>query len=283
MPSLPPRTTIVTVAYNSTEVLPAMLASVPASVPVVLVDNGSADLADLRALAVRTGARLVENGRNLGFGPACNVGAALADTEFILFLNPDTILTPEAIARLEAAMDRHPAASAANPRLTDGAGRPYFKRRSVLLPRSEWLARGWPDADRQVPVLSGAALFVRRSAFERVSGFDPRIFLYHEDDDVSLRLKAECGPLIFVRDADVRHLEGRSTVRSAASAALKARHMGWSRVYAARKHGLPMAAARALASAVGQMALPVNWLSARRRAKQRAFLCGVLDALAGRP
>ena len=159
MPSLPPRTTIVTVAYNSTEVLPAMLASVPAGVPVVLVDNGSADLAELRALAVRTGARLVENGRNLGFGPACNVGAALADTEFILFLNPDTILTPEAIARLEAAMDRHPAASAANPRLTDGAGRPYFKRRSVLLPRSEWLARGWPDADRQVPVLSGAALF----------------------------------------------------------------------------------------------------------------------------
>lgn len=281
--TLPPRTTIITVAYNSTEVLPAMLASVPAGLPVVLVDNGSADLADLRTLAAQTGARLVENDLNLGFGPACNVGAALADTEFLLFLNPDTVLTPEAIARLEAAMDRHPAASAANPRLTDGAGRPYFKRRSVLLPRSAWLARGWPDADREVPVLSGAALFVRRAAFAQVGGFDPRIFLYHEDDDLSLRLAAQCGPLIFVRDADVRHLEGRSTVRSAGSAALKARHMGWSRVYAARKHGLPMAAARALASAVGQLALPVNWLSARRRAKQRAFLRGVLDALAGRP
>ncbi|MBS0564666.1 MAG: glycosyltransferase family 2 protein [Proteobacteria bacterium] len=280
MSSSPPRATIITVAYNSTAVLPAMLASVPAGVPVVLVDNGSADLADLRALAARTGARLVENGQNLGFGPACNVGAALADTEFLLFLNPDTVLTPEATARLEAAMDRHPAASAANPRLTDGSGRPYFKRRSVLLPRSEWLAKGWPATECEVPVLSGAALFVRRAAFTLVGGFDPRIFLYHEDDDLSLRLRAGCGPLLFVRDAEVRHLEGRSTVRSAASAALKARHMGWSRVYAMRKHRLPFAAARALASAAGQLLLPLNWLSARRRAKQWAFLKGVVSGLA---
>lgn len=277
----PPRTTIVTVAYNSTEVLPAMLASVPAGLPVVLVDNGSADLAEMRVLAARTGARLVENGRNLGFGPACNVGAAQADTEFLLFLNPDTVLAPDATARLETALDRHPTVSAANPRLSDGAGRAYFKRRSVLLRRREWLAKGWPAADRQVPVLSGAALFVRRAAFTRVGGFDPRIFLYHEDDDLSLRLRADCGPLLFVRDAEVRHLEGRSTVRSAASAALKARHMGWSRVYAARKHHLPLAATRALASAAGQLLLPVNWLSARRRAKQWAFMKGVVSGLAG--
>lgn len=273
-----PRTTIVTVAYNSTRVLPAMLASVPAGVAVVIVDNASADGSALADLARQSGARLVVNPDNRGFGVACNIGAAVAGTEFILFLNPDATLEDGAVAALEAAMDNYPRAVAMNPRILEADGRPYFKRRSVLLPRRDWMAAGWPSADCEVTVLSGAALMVRKADFDAVGGFDAAIFLYHEDDDLSLRLKAERGPIMFIRAAAVRHAGGQSTVRSAESAAFKAFHMGRSRVYALRKHRRPRAFASALASAIGQAALPWTWFSRRSRAKRFAFLKGVLSA-----
>ncbi|MGC1488978.1 MAG: glycosyltransferase family 2 protein [Albidovulum sp.] len=270
--------TIITVCHNSMEVLPKMLASVPISVPVVIVDNASQDGAALAELAAGRGSHLIRNDENRGFGVACNQGAAAAKTEFLLFLNPDAELLPEALGELVAAMTRYPQASAMNPRIADGNGHPYFKHRSVIMPKSERMPRGWPDTDREVTVLSGAALFVRRAGFEAVGGFDENIFLYHEDDDLSRRLRAECGPIMFIRQAEVRHLEGHSSVRSPASAAFKARHMGRSRVYAMRKHGRPLPLVRSVISALLQLANPLLLLSARSRAKRWAFLRGVLSA-----
>jgi len=269
--------TIVSICYNSMAVLPAMLASVPDGVPVVLVDNASANGAALAELAERRGAVLIRNDENRGFGVACNQGAAIAKTDFILFLNPDAELQPGALEALLAAMARHPKASAMNPRISEADGRPYFKRRSVILPRADWMPRGWPAADCEVTVLSGAALFVRRRDFETVGGFDPHIFLYHEDDDLSLRLRSVCGPILFVRDAHVRHQGGSSTARSAKTAAFKAWHMGRSRVYAARKHGRANAFSSALRAALAQLISPGTLTSSRRRAKNWAFLRGVLS------
>jgi GT2 family glycosyltransferase len=256
-----------------------MLASVPRGSTAIVVDNASREAAALADLAQAHGAHLIRNDDNRGFGPACNIGAAKARTEFVLFLNPDARLGDGALEALVAAADAHPEAAAFNPAITDGKGRPYFKRGSVLLPASARLPAGWPAADREVPVLTGAAFFVRRAAFEAVGGFDPVIFLYHEDDDLALRLKTQVGPLMFVHGARVTHDAGNSTVRSPASAAFKAFHMGRSRVYAARKHHLPGAGRKALVSALVQLASPLTLLSARKRAKQLAFLRGVLDGL----
>ncbi len=275
------RVTVIAVCYNSMAVLPAMLASIPAETPVVIVDNASTDGAALGQAVAARGAKLIRNAENRGFGAACNQGAALAETEFLLFLNPDATLAPGALEALVAAAARHPNAVAMNPRIEEANGRPYFKRGSVLLPRSAWLDRGWPEADREVPVLSGAALFVRRADFAAVGGFDPAIFLYHEDDDLSLRLNAERGPLLFVREALARHQGGHSSVRSPKVAAFKARHMGRSRVYATRKHGRRWAGGRALASALRQLVSPLVLLSKRKRAKQLGFLIGILSALRG--
>ncbi|SHL35309.1 Glycosyltransferase, GT2 family [Roseovarius litoreus] len=278
IPVAPERVTVVTVAHNSLAVLPKMLASVPRGSTAIVVDNASRDAAALADLARTHGAQLLRNEDNRGFGPACNIGAAEAPSEFVLFLNPDARLGDGAIEALVAAADAHPEAVAFNPAITDGKGRPYFKRGSVLLPASARLPAGWPDADREVPVLTGAAFFVRRAAFEAVGGFDPAIFLYHEDDDLALRLKT-VGSLMFVHGARVTHDAGNSTVRSPASAAFKAFHMGRSRVYAARKHQLPGAGRKALVSALVQLISPLTLLSARKRAKQLAFLRGVLDGL----
>ncbi|MCU0832209.1 MAG: glycosyltransferase family 2 protein [Rhizobiaceae bacterium] len=269
------RTSIITVAYNSSAVLPAMLASLPRDTEVIVVDNASSDhSADI---ATAAGAQVIRLQANRGFGPACNAGAAMAKSEFLLFLNPDAELDGDALGELEAAADRNPHASAFNPAIAGRDGRPYFKHRSVLLPRGQWIGRGWPQQDAAIPVLSGAALFCRRACFGTVGGFDERIFLYHEDDDLALRLKAECGPLLFVRSALVRHLEGNGSPRSAEVAAFKAWHMARSRVYAQRKHGVPHAFPRSLLAAAGKLLSPAIIVSRRKRAQALAFLRGVLS------
>lgn len=271
-----PEVSVVTVSYNSAGVLPGMIASLPAGVELIVVDNASADVEQTAALAAQAGGRLVRLERNLGFGAGCNRGAAAARGRYILFLNPDAELAPGALAALVAAAEAHPGAGGFNPRIRRANGRPFFLHRSALLPRREWTRPGWPGADGPVPVLSGAALFVRRADFAAVGGFDEAIFLYHEDDDLSLRLARQVGPLRFVGAAEVMHRLGSSTPPSPAVQRLKARHMALSRVYAQRKHGRRGAAAVSVARALALLALPSTWLRPDKRRKRLAAAGGAL-------
>ena len=273
------RVGIVSICYNSMAVLPDMLASVPKNIPVVLVSNaGEDDNSPLAELAKLHGTTLIINKSNKGFGSACNQGADILKTELILFLNPDTILKPNAINAMLAAVDAFPNAVAFNPRIISSSGTPFFKRKSHLLPRSMKMKRGWPKADCEVSILSGAAMLVKKSIFEEAGGFDPAIFLYHEDDDLSVRLSKKFGKLYFVRDALVMHLQGRSSARSPEVAALKAWHMGRSHVYVSHKHCRPMPFMRPLLKALFQLFSIQMLISRRKRAKQCAYLKGVISA-----
>lgn len=276
--------TIVTVCYNSEAVLPAMLASVPEGARVIIVDNASKTRDGVRAIATRHGARLIEMDANMGFGVACNAGAAAAETEFVLFLNPDAALRPGALEALRDAARRYPQAAAFNPRITHEDGSVHFKRRSNLLPRREWLPRGWPEAEGEVPVLVGSAIFITKANFDAVGGFDPHIFLYYEDDDLSLRLRRAIGPLIFVPGAEVMHMGGASSARSVAVARIKGHHLGRSRVYAAVKHGVAWGRTAAVFDAVLGAVSPLVLISKRKRAKEWARLAatwrGCLDPAA---
>ncbi len=267
------RTTIISVSYNSAAVIGAMIAGVPEGVRLIIVDNGSTD--DCVQIAENAGAKVIKWVENQGFGRACNAGARAADSEFLLFLNPDAVLQPGCIAALENAADIYGNASAFNPRIAGSTGSRYFKRSSPLLPRKDWMKRGWPDSNCEVPVLSGAALFCRRAAFDAVNGFDPEIFLYHEDDDLSLRLKAMCGPLMFVHSAMIQHEGGHSSPRSPEIAKIKSYHLARSRVYAMRKHGRPFAFLGGLWSGITKLISPVVLFSARKRAQALAFMQGV--------
>lgn len=272
------RTSVITVCFNSSAVLDRLLSSIPATASIILVDNGSKDLNAIQVLARNHNAQLVSNQSNTGFGSACNRGARLSDTEFLFFVNPDSILNATTIAQLEAAADNHPDASCFNPRIVNRHGHTTFKRRSCLLKPAQIMRRGAPAQDSEVPILSGAALFVRKTAFDQVGGFDPHIFLYHEDDDISLRLRQEAGPAWFISEAQVMHLSGHSSGRSSAVAALKAWHMGRSLVYTTTKHQIRRAYLRAFWSALKQLLSPITLISKRKFYKNRAFLQGVLSA-----
>jgi len=268
--------TVVTVAYHSMAVLPDMLASLPKAMPVVIVDNAPEADPALQALADQFGAQLIRNAVNLGFGAGCNRGAAAVTTPYVMFLNPDATAQAGCFEALLDAVSRYPQASAFNPRTLNGKGRISFKRRSNLLPRHTRLS-GPPTTDAQVPVLAGSAIFTAREMFERVGGFDEDIFLYYEDDDLSLRL-AELGPLMHIPSAVVRHKDGHSTERSPATARFKAYHLARSRVFAQVKHGVPWPRLSVILRSLAQLVSPLM-LSRRKRAKYLGYLSGAFSAL----
>jgi len=272
--------TIITVCHNSLAVISDMLKSVPTGVPIVLVDNASSDPDALQAVADTHEAMLLRNEVNRGFGSACNQGAARAETEFLLFLNPDAELQPGAIGAFLEAVETHPTASAFNPMIVNGDGQRSFRRGSKIRPK-ERLKGPIPERDTELSVLVGSAIFCRRALFEIIGGFDPEIFLYHEDDDLSLRLR-DHGPLFYCHAARVLHLSGHGSPRSPQVAAFKAYYSARSRVYVQGKYGHPRPKLSTLGAAILRVIGPDTLLSKRRRAKNLGYLRGALSALKDR-
>jgi len=254
-----------------------MLRSIPKETAIVIVDNASNDTAELKSLAKNPNIILILNKKNKGFGEACNQGAAIAKTEFIFFLNPDAKIKNNTLIELERAAKDNPNALAMNPKIVKSNGKPYFKRSSHLINRTNWMDRGWPIGNCLVNILSGAAFFIRAQAFYAVGGWDENIFLYHEEDDLCLRLKELGGDLLFVHDATVQHIRGASSPPSKAGSYFKGWHMGKSRVYATRKHNRPFPLSTALAESILQIFSPFSIISSRKRSKNWGYLKGVIS------
>ncbi len=279
--SLAEKISIVTVTHESSGVVETLLASVRSLCPVIIVDNASNDVEKTEEIVHHYSASLIKNSVNSGFGFASNLGLANTKSEFILFANPDIELLDGALEGLVAGLEKYPDCVAANPRIVDTGGRARFKRRSVLLGADEWTRE--PIDDCRVMVLSGAALCVRRSAFLKVGGFDNNIFLFHEDDDLSIRLRRAGGALMYFPSSSIVHSEGMGSKRTPSIAWRKGWSMGRSRTYTSRKHGIPYGVARGVASAAGHMFNPEMLWSPVRWAKQVGFLSGTLfEMVAGK-
>ncbi|AMS40226.1 MULTISPECIES: glycosyltransferase family 2 protein [Aminobacter] len=231
-----PEVDLIVVTHNSGSVLPVFLATVPSCANVVVVDNASVD--DSVTLAEAAGAKVIEIEENVGYGSACNVGAAAGNAPFLLLANPDLRFEAGAIEALVAAAAAHPDA-AFNPRFYSGSRR-RFRRWSRLLPASDFWHGAPPNHDCAIPVLHGACIFIRRKHFEQVGGFDQNIFLFHEDDDLSVRLLRVGVELRLAAGAAVDHAEGRSSARSVESGRVKGEAMGRSLVYVMNKHQMPL-------------------------------------------
>lgn len=228
---------IVLVSYNSAHVLGDAIRSVPAGNQVIVADNASRD--DSVVLARSLGAEVIEIGQNLGFGTACNRGAAIASHDRLLFLNPDAVLAPDALKHLAKAFNDYPNAIAFNPRIIDPDGSQFFRRRTILLPRPYWFRpKGLPTSDQPIIMASGAALLVRKSAFDRLGGFDENIFLYYEDDDLSARIVKAGDEMRYIHDAVVHHQQAKSSAPSPDLSAFRDYQAMKSRIYVSRKHGV---------------------------------------------
>ncbi len=225
---------VVIVAYNSAAVLPACLAAIPAACPVIVVDNASPDDSAAVARAARPSARLVRAAQNLGFGPGANAGFAGVETEFGLLLNADACLQPGAITGLVAAARRYPEGGMFAPEAIAPDGRMQFGHdlpfRRLRGPVTE------PVGDACCWYVGGSAMFFRMAAFRAIGGFDPDIFLYHEDDDICLRMRQAGHALIHVAGVRLLHEGGASSAPSPRLAWWKSFHQGWSRLHLEAKY-----------------------------------------------
>lgn len=198
------RLTVLLVAFQSAHCAPTLGPSLRSFPHIIVVDNDSADHSAEAFQQALPHARVIRNPRNLGFGAANNRGLAQACTEFVLLLNPDCVITPQAAARMVQAADRHPHASTIGPQLL---GRHGEMDQSYSLGPKAWPGKGpLADEDACVRFVSGACMLIRREAMNRIGGFDEDFFLYYEDTDLCLRLSRQCGEIIVTPHAQVTHV-----------------------------------------------------------------------------
>ena len=200
------------------------------AVELVVVDNASGDSIRERLSTEVPSARVIEEPVNRGYGAACNRGARETGREFLLFLNSDAVVQAGAVEALVAALDSDPRAAVAGPRLenADETLQPSILRLPTawrIFCESSGLAflsggrrplRGH-SATREdhsraqsVECVKGAALLVRRRAFDEVGGFDEGFFLYAEESDLCARLRSRGWKVVFEPAARVAHRGGAS-------------------------------------------------------------------------
>ena len=169
-----------------------------------LLDNASGE--DMGPVAERfAGARAFASAENLGFGGGHNRLARETRAPYLLILNPDVeVRARGTVARLLDVAAGDPRVSAAGPRLVmaDGKPQPYDHgrlhgaRAAIALKggHSYWRAT---TVRQEVAWVSGAAMVVKRASFEAVGGFDEKLFLYKEDEDLCLRLRGAGGMVVY--------------------------------------------------------------------------------------
>jgi N-acetylglucosaminyl-diphospho-decaprenol L-rhamnosyltransferase len=226
-----PPVPVAIINYNTREHLRACLASVVPEHPpeVIVVDNASTDGSAEMVRHEFPEVTLIGRDDNPGYGAAANQAIAASSGDVVLLLNSDTRLLPGALSGVANYMGRHPRVGLVGPRLlnTDGTLQPscftWPGARKTLKAVGSGLAsrifkvrdRHWwtwsYDRPRNVPCVLGAALAIRRTAFEEVGGFDPAFFMYYEETDLCVRLWRAGWSVQFAPDAEVVHVGGVST------------------------------------------------------------------------
>jgi N-acetylglucosaminyl-diphospho-decaprenol L-rhamnosyltransferase len=210
-----PTLSVLIVAWNSREelsrTLPALLPELDEGDELIVVDNDSGDGTPEAVAALAPSARLIRTGRNAGFAGACNEGGRAARGDLLVILNPDAAPLPgfgEAIRRpwLE---ERGWAAWQALV-ADEGGARINSAGNPVHFTGIVWAGmHGRPIEEApgpcEVSALSGACLAIPRRTWDEVGGFPDDFFLYHEDVDLSLRLRLAGGVLGIEPTAVVDH------------------------------------------------------------------------------
>lgn len=234
--------TIVIVNWNVIELLTKCLDSIKQFVKeidyeVIVVDNASEDNSVEIIQQDYPYVNLIVNQRNEGFARANNQGFAIAKGEYILILNPDTIVKENTIQKLLNILDENSEVGMVGPMIVDELGnitpackranislRALFVRRFLLdkvysaLAKKNFLLRKIYDSKFSksgfVPCISGACMFVRKCVLEKVGGFDESIPMYLDDNDLCYRFLKAGFKIFYCADSEIVHICGASVRKS---------------------------------------------------------------------
>lgn len=228
---------VIIVNYNVRHFLEQCLhavkkASKNTGVEIFVVDNNSVDGSCQMVKEKFPDVLLIENTENLGFSKANNQAIARATGDYILLLNPDTVVEESTFEKCLQFMNAHPDAGGLGVKMIDGKGHflPESKRAlptpmvafwkifglSGLFPRSRIFSRyhlGYLDANsiHSVEILSGAFMMLRREALDKTGLLDESFFMYGEDIDLSWRLIRAGYTNYYFPETTIIHYKGEST------------------------------------------------------------------------
>lgn len=199
---------------------------------VIVVDNCSTDGSREFFRNRFEEVRFIWNENNPGFAKACNQGLKLAKGEYVLFLNPDTIVPEDCFQKCIAHLQSNNNNGALGIRMVDGSGRylkeskrgfpsaltSFFKLSGLaaLFPRSGFFARYYmahldENKNHEVDVLAGAFMLMPKSIPDKVGGFDESFFMYAEDIDLSYRIRKAGYRNYYFAESTIIHFKGEST------------------------------------------------------------------------
>jgi len=273
------------------------------SVEIIVVDSASGDGSPHMVRDHFPEVRLIASDKNLGYAGGNNAGAAAARGRYLLLLNPDTVVSPEAPARMVDYMETHLAVGALGPQLLWPEGRVQSSRRrfptlgalfweSTLLeqwfPHNRYaqayhLAEQAPDHIQKVDWVVGAAILIRRAAWLQVGPIDETFFMYFEETDWCRR-SAELGwEVHYLPTAQVTHYEGKSSEQLLAERTLRFQR---SKIHYTRKYfGPGWALLLRLflwsAFAIQWLEESAKWLVGHRRALRRERMAAYGQVLRG--
>jgi len=232
---------LVTVTYNSANLAYDFAEFARNFKSVIVVDNHSDDASVDEYRSRLNNARVIALGENIGFGRANNAGLKLASdlgARYALLINPDCSLDAPSVLSLMEAMEGNPNVAVLNPRIVDSSGttnplvcfdfnRPYQQKKVGSKVLNE------PDSIDVIldVVIDGSCMLFNLRAFERVGFFSEELFLFSEEDDVSIRLNRVGYRTAASNRAIATHLGASSSSPSFRLSCLRAYHRRWSRFW----------------------------------------------------
>jgi hypothetical protein len=235
-----PTVSVLIVSFNVREYLLQAIDSVKnsnynGSIEIIVVDNDSFDGTPLSVQKKYPDIHVLKNNRNQGFGTGINQAAQKAKGEFLFILNPDTIVQENTIEKLRLYLKNNPQVGIVGPKVlnSDGSLQLASKRSmptvsvslpkilglSTLFPKSKWAGKynlTYLEENKihKVDAVSGSALMIRKSSFDKLNGFDETFFMYGEDLDLCKRIIQLGKEIHYVPTTQIIHYGGES-VRSA--------------------------------------------------------------------
>lgn len=215
---------IIILSWNTKKLLSQCLESITqnlklnAQAEVIVVDNNSNDGSKEVVKKEFPEVKLIENKENFGYSKGNNIGIKKAEGDYVMILNSDTLIKPEAINNLVDFLDGHKEIDIIGPRLLNVDGTPqancgYFpglKVAAVMLFGEHFggsnLVRYSPEKSRFVDWLMGAAFITRKEVFNKVGGFDEKLFLYMEEVEWFYRTRKAGFKAYFLKEAEIIHL-----------------------------------------------------------------------------
>ncbi len=236
----PVKVSVVVVNYNVKEYLEQLLLSLQRALAnfaheIWVVDNNSVDgsVAHIRRRFPEV--KLIENKQNLGFAKANNLALRQAKGDFIVIINPDTVVQEDTFEKLISFFNSHPDAGAATCKIINPDGSFSVDCRhsiptpliafwkvvglSKLFPQSRVFAKYNltyldPNQTYPVPAISGSFMMFRREVIDQVGLFDERFFMYCEDIDLCHRINLAGFKIYYVPTSQIIHYKGESTKKN---------------------------------------------------------------------